>query len=78
MALRKRLNASWTSAAVQGLVFTGFAFDNGFAPASFGAALAVFLTVFLAPFVATFLGTAGTLDFFAPIERVILAMIGIY
>ena len=37
-----------------------------------------FETVFLAPFVATFLGTAGTLDFFAPIERVILAMIGIY
>ena len=36
------------------------------------------LTVFLAPLFATFFGTDGTPDFFALIERVILAMIGIY
>jgi hypothetical protein len=64
LALRKRLNASWISAGVQGFGLADF-FATRFGPA-------------LAAFFATFFGTDGTLDFFALIERMILAMIGIY
>ena len=71
--MRNRLKASWTSAGVQGFVFDGFIFGDFFA-----AGLGGVLTVFLAAFFADFFGTDGTLDFLARIERVILAMIGIY
>jgi hypothetical protein len=68
LALRNRLNASWTSAGVQGLCFRGFGFADFFAGR--GGALAAFL--------AGFFGTDGTPGFLALSERVILAMIGIY
>ena len=67
--MRNRLKASWTSAGVQGFVFRGFIFGDFFA-AGLGKDLAAFF--------ADFFGTDGTLDFLARIERVILAMIGIY
>jgi len=71
LALRNRLKASWTSAAVQG--FGAFGLTDFFAVA---------VTGFFAAFFGTD-GTAGLAEglaagFLAPTERMILAMIGIY
>jgi hypothetical protein len=70
LALRNRLNASWTSAAVQGLSFDDFGFEDFDFAEFFGAALTAFF--------AGFFGTGKTPVFFALFERVIFAMIGIY
>jgi hypothetical protein len=69
LALRNRLNASWTSAGVQGFCLRGF---------GFGALFAARTGSDLTGFFAGFFGTGGTLDFLARIERMILAMNRIY
>jgi hypothetical protein len=69
LALRNRLNASWTSAGVQSFGFRAFVFGDFFA-----TGLGCGLTAFFA----SFFGTDGTLDFLALFERVILAMNRIY
>jgi hypothetical protein len=63
LALRNRLNASWTSAGVQGFGFADFF-------AGLGGALATFF--------AGFFGTDGTPTFLAREELMILAMIEVY
>jgi hypothetical protein len=63
LALRSRLNASWTSAGVQGFGFADFF-------AGLGGALAIFF--------AGFFGTDGAPTFLAREGRMILAMIRIY
>ena len=70
IGLAKRLNASWTSAGVQGFGFWRFLRSGFGGVRALGDALTAFF--------AGFFGTDGTLDFLPLEERMILAMIGIY